>query len=247
MPEEINRLVTDQLSDVLFTPSVDGDENLRAEGIAAEKIHCVGNVMIDTLVRLLPKAEERARSNRLRPAGSRYALVTLHRPSNVDSSDRLERIFETLVDISRQIPLIFPVHPRTRERIRSAGFYVDSPELRLIDPVGYLDFIGLQSGAQLVITDSGGVQEETSYLGVPCLTVRPSTERPVTVTTGTNTLVGEDLVDLRREVDQVLAGNAKQGRRPPLWDGHAAERIANVLRDLREKLWSEPSSRMARV
>jgi UDP-N-acetylglucosamine 2-epimerase (non-hydrolysing) len=230
MPEEINRLVTDQLSDLLFTPSSDGDDNLRCEGIAAEKIHLVGNVMIDTLVRLLPKAEERATSNGLRPAGARYGLVTLHRPSNVDASARLRAILETLGDISQHIPLLFPVHPRTRERIKADGFSLQARQLNLIDPVGYLDFLGLQQGAHLVITDSGGIQEETTYLGIPCLTLRPSTERPVTVEMGTNILVGEDLGDLRREVERILSGTVKQGRRPPLWDGLAAERIAGVLR-----------------
>lgn len=232
MPEEINRLVTDQLSDLLFTPSTDGDDNLRAEGIAAEKIHFVGNVMIDTLVRLLPEAEERAASGGFRPAGARYGLVTLHRPSNVDASCRLGSVLETLSDISQHIPLLFPVHPRTRERIDSSGFARRAPQLELIDPVGYLDFLALQNGAHLVITDSGGIQEETTYLGVPCLTVRPSTERPVTVEMGTNILVGEDLGNLRRQVDRVLAGTVKPGRQPPLWDGHAAERIAGILRTM---------------
>jgi UDP-N-acetylglucosamine 2-epimerase (non-hydrolysing) len=229
MPEEINRLVTDQLSDLLFTPSTDGDDNLRSEGIAREKIHFVGNVMIDTLVRLLPKAEQRATSNGLRPSGAQYGLVTLHRPSNVDLTDRLQAILETLSDISRDIPLIFPVHPRTRERIDGSGMSRRAPRMDLIDPIGYLDFIGLQKGARLVITDSGGIQEETSYLGVPCLTMRPSTERPVTIELGTNILVGEDLGTLRSEVDRILSGSVKRGRRPPLWDGHAADRIADVL------------------
>jgi UDP-N-acetylglucosamine 2-epimerase (non-hydrolysing) len=245
MPEEINRLVTDQLSDLLFTPSTDADDNLRSEGVAAEKIHFVGNVMIDTLVRLLPKAEARAVTSGLRPAGVKYGLVTMHRPSNVDSSDRLRAIMETLGEISRDIPLVFPVHPRTRQRIDSGGFAGHAPQLELIDPVGYLDFLALQQGAHLVITDSGGIQEETSYLGIPCLTVRPSTERPVTVEMGTNILVGEALSDLRREVTRILSGTIKSGRRPPLWDGHASERIADVLRERKEELLGQAARVLA--
>jgi len=246
MPEEINRLVTDQLSDLLFTPSTDGDDNLRSEGIAAEKIHFVGNVMIDTLVRLLPKAEKRAAANGLRPPG-KYGLVTLHRPSNVDVLGRLRAILETLSDISQDIPLLFPVHPRTRERINGSGFPDHVPRLELIEPVGYLDFLALQKAAHLVITDSGGIQEETSYLGIPCLTLRSTTERPVTVEIGTNTLVGEDLDDLRREVSRILSGTVKEGRRPPLWDGHAAERIAEVLRGVKESRSAATPSQMVRL
>jgi UDP-N-acetylglucosamine 2-epimerase (non-hydrolysing) len=229
MPEEINRLVTDQLADLLFTPSTDGDDNLKSEGIAADKIHFVGNVMIDTLVRLLPRAEERAAVSGLMPAG-KYGLVTLHRPSNVDHLERLRDILQTLSEIGQDVPLLFPVHPRTRERITSVGFARPVSGLRLIEPVGYLDFLALQKQAHLVITDSGGIQEETSYLGVPCLTLRSTTERPVTVEIGTNILVGENLDDLRCEVGRILSGTVKQGQRPPLWDGHAAERIAAVLR-----------------
>jgi UDP-N-acetylglucosamine 2-epimerase (non-hydrolysing) len=230
MPEEINRLVTDQLSDLLFTPSADGDDNLKAEGISAEKIYLVGNVMIDTLVRLLPKARERAASNGLRPTSAKYGLVTLHRPSNVDSPPSLRAILTTLNDISRDIPLLFPVHPRTRERISQLGLSDPGARVEMIDPVGYLDFLGLQTGASLVITDSGGIQEETSYLGIPCLTLRPSTERPVTVEMGTNVLVGEDLDNLRLQVERVLSGTVKTGRQLPLWDGCASQRIADVLR-----------------
>jgi UDP-N-acetylglucosamine 2-epimerase (non-hydrolysing) len=242
MPEEINRLITDQLSDLLFTPSTDGDDNLKAEGIAAEKVHFVGNVMIDTLVRLLPKAEERAASSGLRPTG-KYGLVTLHRPSNVDALERLRAILETLTDIGQDIPLLFPVHPRTRERINVSGFSLLASRLELIEPVGYLDFLALQKAAHLVITDSGGIQEETTYLGVPCLTLRSTTERPVTVTIGTNILVGEDLSDLRCEVARILSGSVKQGRRPPLWDGHAAERICGVLGGLPQARFAATSTK----
>ncbi len=155
--------------------------------------------------------------------------MTLHRPSNVDELERLRAILKTLSEISQEIPLLFPVHPRTRERINVSGFSLRASRLELIEPVGYLDFLALQKAAQMVITDSGGIQEETTYLGVPCLTLRSTTERPVTVTMGTNILVGEDLGDLRREVDVILSGAVKQGRRPPLWDGHASERISKVL------------------
>ena len=225
MPEEINRLVTDQLSDLLFTPSKDGDENLAREGIPADRIYLVGNVMIDTLVHLLPRALE------LDPAGypPRYALVTLHRPSNVDDPDRLRSILTSMIEISKQLPVVFPVHPRTRQRI--AQFGLDPSGLQFCEPVPYLEFLALQARAQIVITDSGGIQEETTFLGVPCLTMRNNTERPVTIELGTNILVGDDLEKLRAEFTNVLEGRRKQGAIPPLWDGHASERIAHVLKD----------------
>ncbi len=223
MPEEINRLVTDQLADLLFTPSEDGDENLRREGIAAEKIFRVGNVMIDSLVRLLPSARETSAEG----VPARYALVTLHRPANVDDSVRLKGILESLLDVNRDLAVVFPAHPRTRKRI--ADFGLNPGQLRVLDPLPYVDFLGLQSRATVVITDSGGIQEETTYLGVPCLTVRENTERPITVSMGTNVLVGRDREKLRLELSRVLAGKAKEGTVPPLWDGHAGERIADIL------------------
>lgn len=223
MPEEINRLVTDQLADLLFTPSEDADRNLQREGIAAEKICRVGNVMIDSLVRLLPLARQQKRADLPRP----YALVTLHRPANVDDSATLHRILQSLLAVSHDLAVIFPAHPRTRQRI--SDFRLNIGQLRLLDPLPYVDFLALQCGATLVITDSGGIQEETTYLGVPCLTVRDNTERPVTVSMGTNVLVGRDPDKLSEEVSRVLAGQAKKGTIPPLWDGHAAERIADVL------------------
>ncbi len=232
MPEEINRLLTDQIADLLFTPSQDGDHNLLREGVAPHKIHFVGNVMIDTLVRLLPQAEQ------TRPADlpAQYALVTLHRPSNVDDPALLREIITALAAISGQIPVLFPVHPRTRQRMAEFNLaWPDSDRLRLMDPVGYLEFLALQQGATLVITDSGGIQEETTFLGVPCLTVRENTERPITVTCGTNTLVGQDMERLRAEVDNILAGRGKKGEIPPLWDGHASRRIAEVILALAEK------------
>lgn len=232
MPEEINRLLTDQIADLLFTPSVDGDDNLIREGIPQEKIHLVGNVMIDTLVRLLPAAEALwpKLSSELNVAEKQYGLVTLHRPSNVDDPVILSNILRALGEISENLPIIFPIHPRTRARIRETGLEMKTDgRLQLTEPIGYLDFLCLQQRAKLVITDSGGIQEETTFLGVPCLTVRENTERPVTVTIGTNILVGQDMGLLRSEVERVLAGGAKRGGVPPLWDGHASERIADIL------------------
>jgi len=232
MPEEINRLMTDQIADLLFTPSQDGDENLLREGVAKEKIHFVGNVMIDTLVRLLPAAESLwpRLSSALHVSEKKYCLVTLHRPSNVDDPSMLAQIVSTLGEISRELPIVFPIHPRTRNRITEASLNVaQNDRLQLIDPIGYLDFLCLQKHAMMLITDSGGIQEETTFLGVPCLTVRENTERPVTVSIGTNILVGQDMVRLRTEAAAILAGSAKKGAIPPLWDGHAAERIATVL------------------
>lgn len=224
MPEEINRLVTDQLSNLLFTPSQDGDENLQREGISADRIHRVGNVMIDTLVRLLPRALD----NQQHKPARRYALVTLHRPSNVDDSARLRRILDSMLAFNKDMEVVFPVHPRTRQRISDFGLSTDG--LNLCDPLSYLDFLALQAGAAVVITDSGGIQEETTFLGVPCLTLRSNTERPITVQIGTNILIGDDMVKLRVELANILEGRAKQGAIPPLWDGHASERIAHVLK-----------------
>ena len=223
MPEEINRLVTDQLADMLFTPSEDGDINLQKEGIPAERIFRVGNVMIDSLVRLLPAAQRQNR-NRL---PERYALVTLHRPANVDDGEILQRILQSLLEVSQDLSIIFPAHPRTRKRIADFGLHAD--QLQIVDPLSYLEFLGMQSRATVVITDSGGIQEETTYLGVPCLTLRENTERPVTVSLGTNVLVGRNPDKLRSELSRILAGHAKKGTIPPLWDGRAGERIAALL------------------
>lgn len=228
MPEEINRLLTDQLADILFTPSPDGDENLIHEGVDASRIHCVGNVMIDTLVRLLPRAEAQFPADIPSP----YALVTLHRPSNVDDLPWLQELLSTLADLSGRLHLIFPVHPRTRQRLDGLGAALTTnSRLRLLQPLPYLEFLALQQRAAIVITDSGGIQEETTFLGVPCLTVRKNTERPVTVTNGTNQLVGRDLQKLRKAADEILqrGPQAQSPHSVPLWDGHAAERIARVL------------------
>ena len=223
MPEEVNRLVTDQLADLLFTPSEDGDANLLREGVAHGKIHRVGNVMIDSLVRLLPLAKESA----TKEFSERYALVTLHRPANVDDSASLKGILESLLEVNQRIAVVFPVHPRTRQRIAALGVPLNN--LHLLEPLPYLEFLALQSRAAAVLTDSGGIQEETTYLGVPCLTLRSNTERPITVTMGTNILVGQDRQMLTAELTKILDGKAKQGRIPPLWDGHAGDRIADVL------------------
>jgi len=225
MPEEINRLVTDQLADMLFTPSEDGDFNLQKEGIPAERIFRVGNVMIDSLVKLLPAAQRQNQNSLL----EHYALVTLHRPANVDDGAVLKRILQSLLEVSQDLSVIFPAHPRTRKRIADFGLHAD--QLQILDPLSYLEFLGMQSRATVVITDSGGVQEETTYLGVPCLTLRENTERPVTVSLGTNVLVGRDPDKLRSELSRVLAGEAKKGTIPPLWDGHAGERIAALVAD----------------
>lgn len=232
MPEEINRLLTDQISDMLFTPSADADENLLGEGIDRCKIHLVGNVMIDTLVRLLPTAAPRFPAEVPLP----YALVTLHRPSNVDDLSWLRDLIATMSELSEHLNVIFPVHPRTRQRLEATGLPGSANgRLRLLEPLPYLEFLALQQRAALVITDSGGIQEETTFLRVPCLTVRENTERPVTVTHGTNQLVGRDLRQLRTAAMEILSG--KSGTKPgrsedcgiPLWDGHASERIADII------------------
>jgi UDP-N-acetylglucosamine 2-epimerase (non-hydrolysing) len=228
MPEEINRLLTDRIADLLFTPSEDGDRNLLREGVPRERIHLVGNIMIDTLVRLLPNAAATL------PAGlpEQYALVTLHRPSNVDDLSILKQLLDTLTAVSAALPIIFPVHPRTRQNITSLGFR-HSPNLLLWEPQPYLQFLALQQKATVVITDSGGIQEETTFLGVPCLTLRDTTERPITVTVGTNIIIGRDMDLLSREVKAVLKGERKRGGIPPLWDGRTAERIARILEAMR--------------
>lgn len=233
MPEEINRIVTDHLSDLLFTPEPSANDNLIREGIAKDKICFVGNVMIDTLVRLLPKAEEHWPLLRARYELRNYVLVTLHRPSNVDDIDTLVEIVEALKEISQTRQVIFPVHPRTRQRIEANNLLTPHQDLQLMPPLGYLDFLALQAHADVVLTDSGGVQEETTYLGVPCLTVRPNTERPVTISRGTNRLVASQrgaLVGATLEVTEtVKKPGALSTTRPELWDGQTALRIVAVL------------------
>jgi UDP-N-acetylglucosamine 2-epimerase (non-hydrolysing) len=225
MPEEINRIVTDQLADMLFTPGEDGDINLQREGISAERIYHVGNVMIDSLIQLLPAVMRFSKNG----VPQRYALVTLHRPSNVDDSANLKNILESLLEVNERLEVVFPLHPRTRQRIDRLGIKVE--KLRFLEPLPYIEFLSLQRRAVVVITDSGGVQEETTYLGVPCLTMRNNTERPVTVNMGTNVLVGQDRRLLDSELTRILEGGAKKGSIPPLWDGRASGRIVQVLRE----------------
>jgi UDP-N-acetylglucosamine 2-epimerase (non-hydrolysing) len=241
MPEELNRLLTDQLAELLFTTSADADENLAREGVSSERIHLVGNTMIDTLERLRERALEGDVLTRLGLGAGPYALVTLHRPSNVDDPAQLGRVADILTALAKRLPVLFPVHARTGARLADAGL-LDGLQatsgLRLAEPLGYLDFVAVMSGARLVLTDSGGVQEETTVLGVSCLTMRTTTERPITVSHGTNRLVdpydGEAVI---AAVDATLAAPLPaSGRRPPLWDGHAAERIVAVIAEwTREK------------
>ena len=223
MPEEVNRLVTDQLADLLFSHCEDADINLQREGVSREKIHNVGNVMIDSLIRFLPLAER----HELNGLPERFALVTLHRPSNVDDGRVFVGILKSLLEISERLPIVFPVHPRTRYAI--SAFDLDVSSLHLLTPLPYIEFLALERRAVAVITDSGGVQEETTYLRVPCITLRDNTERPVTLSLGTNVLVGHDGEKLRSEMCNIIDGKVKPGTIPPLWDGHAGERIAEIL------------------
>jgi len=235
MPEEINRILTDHLADLLFTTEPSGNENLRREGIPEEKIRFVGNTMIDTLVQLLPKAEARWPQWRERLAVDRYVLVTLHRPANVDDVSTFGEIMTALCQISREIPVVFPVHPRTRQHLARLNLQPATHNLQFLEPLGYLDFLALETHASLVLTDSGGVQEETTYLGVPCLTARPNTERPVTITNGTNRLVASRAADLIAAAQEALADaivtptGSRVAPRPELWDGRAATRLVAAL------------------
>ena len=231
MPEEINRVLTDHLSTLLFTSEPCGAENLRREGIEEEKIRFVGNTMIDSLVAALPRTQDGRAVKELglwdthRP--NSYVLVTLHRPSNVDSSVELARILEGLAEVSSRVPVVFPVHPRTRLRLESTSSVRLPTQIRLLPPVGYVDFLTLERHASLVITDSGGIQEETTYLRVPCLTVRPNTERPITLLGGQNRLIKPSEIPFA--VDDVLSMRPVSTQPPPLWDGHSAERIVKHL------------------
>ncbi len=233
MPEEINRLLTDQISDLLFTPSADADENLRHEGIPEERIRFVGNIMIDSLHKHLERAKLSGIKEQLGLKEKEYAVLTLHRPSNVDDPKVFHRILEALESIVAKVPMVFPVHPRTRKMISEFALgerIARSGELRLIEPVGYLDFLALYSGARLVLTDSGGIQEETTVLGIPCLTLRENTERPITVEMGTNTIVGSDPQKITTHALAALNGTSRKNSRvPPLWDGHTADRILAAL------------------
>jgi UDP-N-acetylglucosamine 2-epimerase (non-hydrolysing) len=229
MPEEINRLLTDQLADLLLTPSADADANLLREGIPSDRIVRVGNVMIDTLFQQIERARNSTVLDELGLRPREFAALTLHRPSNVDDPEALRRILYAIGAIARDLPVIFPAHPRTRARMREFG--LDAPAgVLVIDPLGYLDFLQLWSNARLALTDSGGLQEETTALGVPCLTLRENTERPITIEQGSNRLVGSDPARILGAAREILSGGASYaGRSPELWDGHAADRIVEAL------------------
>jgi len=232
MPEEINRILTDQLSDLLLTTERAAADNLDKEGISADRVRFAGNVMIDSLLDNCKQAV--AFSHTLKNYGCQqelvekeFALLTLHRPSNVDDVETLSRLIKTIAEISQRLPIVFPVHPRTQQKISQAGLLdqFSAERIIMLPPVSYLEMLGLMQAAKLVLTDSGGLQEETTALGVPCVTLRENTERPITVTEGTNTIVGTDAVKIRQCVDDILKSGGKSGRVPEYWDGHAAERI----------------------
>lgn len=232
MPEELNRLVTDTLADILWTPSPDADENLVAEGVPADKITRVGNIMIDSYELMRCRIQTSRAQRQLGLNGLEYAVVTLHRPSNVDAPEPLTALVRQLKAIASRLTLVFPVHPRTRKNLEDFGLWQElstAPGLTVTEPLGYVDFMNLVCGARLVITDSGGIQEETTYLDIPCLTVRTNTERPITLTQGSNRLV--KAAALGMTVDAILSGRGPQGRKPALWDGHTAERVvADICR-----------------
>jgi UDP-N-acetylglucosamine 2-epimerase (non-hydrolysing) len=231
MPEEINRLVTDTLADILWTPSPDGDENLAAEGVAPDKITRVGNIMIDSYELMRERIEASGERRQLGLAPGEYAVVTLHRPSNVDAAGPLGELVGQLIAMAARLPLVFPVHPRTRKNLEAFGLWnelAQAPGVQLVEPLGYVDFMNLVCDARLIVTDSGGVQEETTYLGIPCLTLRTTTERPITLTEGSNRLISA--AELMPAVENILAGNGIHGRKPELWDGHTAARVVADIR-----------------
>jgi len=233
MPEEINRLVTDSIADILWTPSPDGDENLLREGVPADKICCVGNIMIDSFEMLRDRIENEADGCEHEFATGEYGVITLHRPSNVDDPETLRRLSRTLIKLSDELPMVFPVHPRTRKNLDNAGLDGElsgAANFKLIEPVSYRKFMNLVFNCRLAITDSGGIQEETSYLGIPCLTLRPNTERPVTITRGTNKLCTVE--DLAENVGQILAGPARIPCRIDLWDGRTSDRVVHSIKKL---------------
>jgi UDP-N-acetylglucosamine 2-epimerase (non-hydrolysing) len=230
MPEEINRLVTDAISDLLWTPSRDADANLIAEGIPADKIDCIGNIMIDSFEMLRAKIVAADTPRRMQLSGP-FAVVTLHRPSNVDAREKLAEMVASLVLLSRELTVVFALHPRTRRRLEEFALLEElsrAPAIRLTEPLGYVDFMSLVLGSTLAVTDSGGVQEETTYLGIPCVTLRENTERPITVSEGTNRLLQPS--QLAGAAREALAGAWPRGRKPALWDGQAAQRAAHSLR-----------------
>jgi UDP-N-acetylglucosamine 2-epimerase (non-hydrolysing) len=232
MPEEINRKVTDAISDILFTPSKDGDENLVREGVERNKIHMVGNIMIDSLISMLKRIDQCYEDKvfqKFNLSRNHFVLVTLHRPSNVDHKSNLGKIMHFLKHLSLRIPVIFPVHPRTKKNIDELDInYAVNGNFKIVEPLRYKEFITLEKYPKFVLTDSGGIQEETTYLNIPCLTLRPNTERPVTITEGTNELVTYE--NIEQKIDLILTGNWKQGKLPELWEGKAAQRIVHTLK-----------------
>lgn len=229
MPEEVNRIVTDCLADLLLTPSTDGDENLIKEGVPREKIHFVGNIMIDTLLRHLPMAELARIQDRAPVTDKGYGVLTLHRPSNVDDPVVLRRILAAVAHVAKQMPVVFPVHPRTRQRLAAFGVDDMLTNVILTEPMGYIDFLSLTAHARIILSDSGGLQEESTALGIPCLTLRENTERPVTITHGTNRLVGTQTANIIAGFEAAMTAGQAPPRRPPLWDGQTAGRVAAVL------------------
>lgn len=228
MPEEINRILTDAISDILFTPSPDGDENLLKEGVSKEKIHMVGDIMVDSLLFNKDKAAKLNIASFLGLENKKYALLTLHRPSNVDSKENMEKIFAALKVISQEIPIIFPIHPRTAKMLEEFVL-LKGVNIKVVQPLGYLEFLNLMMNCKLMFTDSGGIQEETTVLGIPCLTLRDTTERPITLTHGTNTLVWNDTDKIIKEAKKILEGQEKNGNCPDYWDGKTAERIVEII------------------
>lgn len=233
MPEEINRLVTDSLADILWTPSPDGDENLIREGIAKERIVRVGNIMIDSLEMLRPKIEDQVVYEEFSVTQGSYGLVTLHRPSNVDDPKILAELSRKLIDIAWETPLIFPVHPRTRKNLIDFGLINNLEKAKgvyIVEPMNYIRFMNLVFNSHFIITDSGGIQEETTYLGIPCLTMRPNTERPITIDQGTNQLC--TLENLENRTNDIISGNSKKHSTPELWDGQTADRVVESIKSI---------------